>query len=47
MNSAAPDPTANPFWDDVIMRYPRDNELNENQRPNWPQGIIDLRGPAY
>lgn len=39
VNSLADDPTANPFWDEVVMRYP--------SGPGWPQGDIDLRGPGY
>lgn len=33
------DPQANPFWDDVVMRYPADAA--------WPEGEIDLRGRGY
>jgi len=39
INSLAEDPTANPFWDRVIMRYPA--------KPGWPAGEIDLRGPGW
>jgi predicted N-acetyltransferase YhbS len=39
VNSQAEDPTANPFWDEIVMRYP--------DRPGWPEGEIDLRGPGY
>jgi predicted N-acetyltransferase YhbS len=39
VNSLADDPTANPFWDDIAMRYPA-------AKP-WPEGEIDLRGPGY
>lgn len=39
VNSLAADPTANPFWDPVIMRYPSTGE--------WPTGEIDLRGPGW
>jgi hypothetical protein len=39
INSLAAEPTANPFWDEVVMRYPADG--------NWPAGTIDLRGPGY
>jgi predicted N-acetyltransferase YhbS len=39
VNSLADDPTANPFWDEVAMRYPA-------SKP-WPEGEIDLRGPGY
>jgi len=40
VNSLAKDPQANPFWDDVIMRYPA-------SRADWPEGEIDLLGPGY
>ncbi len=39
VNSLADDPAANPFWDDVVMRYPAG--------AGWPAGQIDLRGPGY
>jgi GNAT superfamily N-acetyltransferase len=39
VNSLADDPNANPFWDEVVMRYPADAD--------WPRGVIDLRGPGY
>jgi predicted N-acetyltransferase YhbS len=39
INSLAEDPTANPWWSPVIMRYP--------SGPGWPEGEIDLRGPGY
>ena len=39
VNSLADDPTANPFWDEVAMRYPAGGD--------WPAGQIDLRGPGY
>ena len=39
LNSLAADPSANPFWDKVIMRYPAG--------PSWPSGEIDLRGPGW
>jgi predicted N-acetyltransferase YhbS len=39
VNSKADDPAANPFWDEVVMRYPGGG--------NWPTGTIDLRGPGY
>jgi GNAT superfamily N-acetyltransferase len=39
VNSLADDPMANPFWDEVVMRYPAGEE--------WPTGTIDLRGPGY
>lgn len=39
VDSTADDPTANPFWDDVVMRYPSGG--------NWPAGTIDLAGPGY
>ncbi len=40
VNSNAEDPRSCPFKDDCIMRYPAD-------RPGWPDGEIDLRGPGY
>jgi GNAT superfamily N-acetyltransferase len=39
VNSLADDPTANAFWDEVVMRYPAGGE--------WPHGKIDLRGPGW
>jgi predicted GNAT family N-acyltransferase len=39
VNSQAEDPSASPFWDKVIMRYPA--------KPGWPAGEIDLRGPGW
>jgi predicted N-acetyltransferase YhbS len=39
VNSLADDPNANPFWDEVVMRYP--------SGAGWPAGQIDLRGPGY
>ncbi len=39
VNSLADDPTASPWWDTVIMRYPA--------TPGWPTGQIDLRGPGW
>ena len=39
VNSLGDDPAANPFWDEVVMRYPA-------AKP-WPEGEIDLRGPGY
>lgn len=33
------DPEANPFWDDVVLRYPA--------TAGWPEGDIDLRGRGY
>jgi predicted N-acetyltransferase YhbS len=39
VNSLAEDPGANPFWDNVVMRYAA--------RTGWPAGQIDLRGPGY
>ncbi len=38
-NSHAADPTACPFWDDFVMRYPAPGA--------WPTGPIDLLGPGY
>jgi predicted N-acetyltransferase YhbS len=39
VNSLADEPTANPFWDEVVMRYPA--------AKHWPEGEIDLRGPGF
>lgn len=39
INSLGEDPSANPFWDDVVMRYPAVK--------HWPEGTIDLRGPGW
>jgi hypothetical protein len=39
INSLATDPTVNPFWAEVPMRYPATG--------NWPSGEIDLRGPGW
>lgn len=39
-NPSADDPEENPFWDTEIMCYPAD-------RPGWPDGPINLGGPAY
>jgi predicted N-acetyltransferase YhbS len=39
VNSLAADPTARPWWDTVVMRYPA--------TPGWPTGQIDLRGPGW
>lgn len=39
INSLGNDPQANPFWDEVIMRYPATTP--------WPEGTIDLLGPGY
>jgi predicted N-acetyltransferase YhbS len=39
VNSLGADPTATPFWDRVIMRYP--------SGPGWPEGEIDVRGPGW
>lgn len=39
INTLGEGPKANPFWHEVVMRYPADR--------NWPAGTIDLRGPGY
>ena len=39
INRSAEDPAANPFWHEVVMRYPAGE--------GWPAGTIDLRGPGY
>lgn len=38
-NSLGDDPTANPFWDDIVMRYPASSD--------WSDAEVDLRGPGY
>ena len=38
-NSHAADPTASPWWDPIIMRYPSGG--------NWPVGDIDINGPGW
>lgn len=38
-NSLGDDPSANPFWDEVVMRYPATGD--------WPEGPIDLQGAGY
>jgi len=39
VNSLSETPYANPFWDEVVMRYPA--------AKRWPEGDIDLCGPGY
>jgi hypothetical protein len=39
VNSLGDEPMKNPFWDEIVMRYPN--------KPGWPEGDIDLRGPGY
>ncbi len=39
VNSFGEDSEANPWWSTLIFRYPREGD--------WPEGTIDLRGPAY
>lgn len=39
VNSLAADPTADPFWAEVRMRYAASGV--------WPKGEIDLRGPGW
>jgi predicted N-acetyltransferase YhbS len=39
INSRGEDPHKNPFWDEVVMRYPA--------AKHWPAGDIDLRGPGW
>ena len=39
VNSLGDDPQASPFWDEIILRYPKARQ--------WPEGEIDLRGPGY
>jgi GNAT superfamily N-acetyltransferase len=38
-NSLADDPTANPFWEPVAMRYPA--------TAPWPASEVDLQGPGF
>ncbi len=40
VNSLAADPQANPWWDEIVLRYP-------GARPGWPAGVVDLLGPAF
>lgn len=40
VNSLAVDPEANPWWDEVVMRYPA-------SRTDWPSGVIDIHGPGF
>jgi GNAT superfamily N-acetyltransferase len=39
VNSLGENPEANPFWDDLVMRYPVGGD--------WPSGTIDLLGPGW
>lgn len=39
INSLGDDLHVSPFWDRIVMRYPRTGA--------WPEGQIDLRGPGY
>lgn len=39
INSLGASPKGNPFWHEVVMRYPSQGA--------WPSGTIDLRGPGY
>jgi GNAT superfamily N-acetyltransferase len=39
LNSLTPKLHDSPFWDELVMRYPKERE--------WPEGDIDLRGPGY
>ncbi len=39
INSLADGPKTNPFWDEVVMRYPGGD--------GGPSGTIDLRGPGF
>jgi GNAT superfamily N-acetyltransferase len=39
VNSLADDPQANPFWDELAMRYPA--------KAPAPEGVIDLLGPGF
>lgn len=40
VNSLAADPEEDPWWDEIVLRYP-------GERPGWPAGVIDLLGPAF
>ena len=39
INSLADGPKTNPFWDEVVLRYPGGED--------WPSGTIDLRGQGF
>jgi hypothetical protein len=39
VNSLGEDPERNPFWNEVVLRYPASAP--------WPEGTIDLMGLAY
>jgi predicted N-acetyltransferase YhbS len=39
VNSLGDEPQKNPFWDEVVMRYPA--------AKHWPGGEIDLLGAGY
>ena len=39
VNSKSDDPSANPWWEPLVMVYP--------SAPGWPDGQIDLNGPGY
>lgn len=39
-----PSKAENPFWDDIVMRYPGGAGSGEEA---WPDGDIDLRGAGY
>ncbi|MFW6061480.1 MAG: GNAT family N-acetyltransferase [Planctomycetota bacterium] len=39
VDSQADDPQANPWWNDYVMIYPAEAD--------WPEGEIDLLGPAW
>lgn len=39
VDSISGQPMQNPFWDDVVMRYPA--------AKHWPPGPIDIRGPGW
>ena len=44
-NSLGEDPHASPFWNELVMRYPKGGERPSGE--DWPEGEIDLRGPGY
>jgi ribosomal protein S18 acetylase RimI-like enzyme len=39
IDSTSDEPGKNPFWDEVVMRYPATGD--------WPSGVIDLCGAGY
>ncbi len=39
IDSTFDEPNKNPFWDEVVMRYPATED--------WPMGVVDLLGAGY